>query len=126
VRVVGVFCAHGVAGLSFRTEMVVFFRPTMTPDPYSSEPTADWDLPVPVMSDECLIEPVSSTEPSDLDRQAVITGFLLKFTHLVTVSRLWRVNVRGRMCTIEGEPAVWHAPKSDLTDTLIRVEIVSG
>ena len=61
-----------------------------------------------------------------LDRQAVITGYLLKFTHEVAVSRLWRVEVRGDMCRIEGRPAVWHAPKSDLTDTLIKAEIIHG
>ena len=98
----------------------------MTADPYSAEQSPDWSNPVLMLSDECLVEPVGSREPDDLDRQAVITGYLLKFTHLVAVERTWRANVRGRMCSIEGEPAVWRAPKSDLTDTLIRVEFVNA
>lgn len=112
--------------MSFRTEPVVFYRPGVRLDEYSAAEVDDWDDPVPALTDSCLVEPISSTEPADLDRQAVITGYLLKFTHEVSVSRLWRVEVRGDMCRIEGRPAVWHAPKSDLTDTLIKAEIIHG
>ena len=109
----------------FRLEPVDFLAPRVTTNAYGDR-EEDWSEPVTTGSDAALVEPISSDEPSSLDRMAVTVGYLLKFDHEVPVGRLGRVRVRGRVCSVEGEPAVWRSGITERVDTLVQVRFVDG
>ena len=109
----------------FRLEQVDFLAPQVTTNDYGDR-EEDWSEPVVTGSDAALVEPISSDEPSSLDRKAVTIGYLLKFDHEIHVGRLDRVRVRGRVCSVEGEPAVWRSGITDRVDTLVQTRFVNG
>lgn len=108
------------------SEPVDLLAPTLTPDPYSGGSVESWDAPTTTGTLPALVEPVSSTEPDSLDRQAVITGFRLYFDDEAPLSRLDRVRVRGLICNVEGTPALWRMPVTGEPRTVVAVEIVNG
>ena len=91
-------------------EPVTFYEAGAVSDPYSGEDEQDWDNPVPVLSAAAGVEPLASQEPLQDGRQAVIVGYRLYFDHLVTIDRLWRVDVRGERWKVEGRAASWRNP----------------
>lgn len=91
-------------------EPVTFYAAGTASDPYSGETTDDWANPVAVLTDAAGVEPLSSQEPVQDGRQAVIVGYRLYFDHPVTVDRLWRVDVRGERWKVEGRAAAWRNP----------------
>ncbi len=108
-----------------RREQVEFLAPVVVVDDYGNR-AEDWSDPAVAGTDWALVEPISSSEPSNLDRKAVMTGYLLKFDHELTVSRLDRVRVRGDVCEVEGKPAVWRSGITERVDTLIQVSFTNG
>jgi len=112
------------AGAGF--EPVDMLAPTLTPDPYSGGSVESWEAPSTTGTLSALVEPVSSKEPDNLDRQAVITGYRLYFDGELDVSRLSRVRVRGAVCLVEGFPAVWRMPVTGEARTVMEVSFVNG
>ena len=92
-------------------EPVTFYAAGVVTDPYSGENEAtDWGNSSVALVDSCGIEPVASSEPQQDGRQAVIVGYRLYFDHVVDIDRLWRCEVRGDMCKVNGRPAQWRSP----------------
>lgn len=112
------------AGAGF--EPVDMLAPTLTPDPYSGGSVESWEAPVTTGTLSALVEPVSSKEPDELDRQAVITGYRLYFDQGVPSARLDRVRVRGLVCKVEGTPALWRMPVTGEAKTVVSVSFTDG
>lgn len=108
-------------------EPVTFLRPGTTTDPYSNQTVDDWSTAVAVHDDEAAVEPIASEEPLQDGRQAVIVGFRLYFDHLITLDRLWRVELRGERYEIQGRPAEWRSPFTGWhAGTVVQIGMVGG
>lgn len=92
-------------------EPVTFLEAGPVVDPYSGETVkTDWGNPVTVLEDVCGVAPAGSTEALVDYGQPVDWDYDLIFDHEVSVSRLWRVRVRGEVLAVSGRPAVWRSP----------------
>lgn len=91
-------------------EAVTVLTAGTTLDPYSNEPTADWDHPTAVPVTGVAVEPRPSSEPVQDARNAVTSGFTLYFPPGTPVTAADRVQVRGQVYDVLGEPAVWVNP----------------
>lgn len=79
-------------------------------DPYSNEPSLDWENPVETVVEGVGVEPRPSQEPVQDARNAVTSGYTLYLPSGVTITSRSRVVVRGEVYGVLGEPAVWRSP----------------
>lgn len=108
------------------SEPVEVLAPGSTLDPYSGVDVEDWSTPTVLETLLALVEPVSSIEPGNLDRQAVITGYRLYFDGEPSIGRLSRLRVRGQVRRVSGEPAVWRAPVTGRARTVVEVSLTNA
>lgn len=91
-----------------QTETVTRLRAGTTTDPYSNEPTEDWDTAT-ELDIETLApaEPRPSGEPLQDARNQVVSGWTLYLPEGADVVRLDRMRVRGVVYSVLGDPASW-------------------
>ena len=82
-------------------------RAGVVADPYSGDVSPSWDSPVGVTVSNVLVEPRPSGEPVQDARNAVTSGFTLYMPASADVTAADRVEVRGRVYSVLGEPADW-------------------
>jgi hypothetical protein len=77
-------------------------------DPYSGEPTEDWDNPTTRdVTTIAPLEPRPSQEPVQDARNAVSNGWTVYLPAGDPVSRLNRLRIRGEVYPVQGTPADW-------------------
>lgn len=81
-----------------------------TTDPYSGEPTDDWDTATSVDVTGVAVEPRPSGEPLQDARNQVTSGFTLYMPAGTAITAQNRVTVRGETYDVLGEPAEWRNP----------------
>ena len=91
-------------------ETVTVLAAATSEDEYGNT-VESWDVPTEVaVVDGVGVEPRPVGESFTEDRNAVTSGFTLYMPDWVEVSALHRIEVRGSVYSVLGEPAVWRSP----------------
>lgn len=92
-------------------ETVTRLRATTVLDPYSGEVTGlSWETPDELPIPQVGIEPRPSTEPVQLARNSVVSGFTLYVPTGSDIKAADRMQVRGTIYDVDGDVADWHNP----------------
>ena len=76
-------------------------------DPYSGETRESWTTPARLDVPGVLVEPRPSGEPLQDARNSIVSGFTLYFPAGTILDARSRVEVRGRVHRVMGDPAAW-------------------
>lgn len=91
-----------------RGEDVTVLSPGQIVDAYSGEAAEDWDAPTErVVTTTAPPEPRPSSEPTQVARNSVVSGWTLYFPAGDLVTAHDRIVVRGTTYPVQGEPANW-------------------
>jgi len=105
-------------------ESVVRIRPTASaPDRYGNPTTTDTETTL----TGAAFDPGGSREPVEVGRASVVTTPKLYFQSTPDLTSSDRVRVRGLTYTVEGNPAVWISPFTNVTAGLVvELKAVAG
>lgn len=108
-------------------ETVTRLRAGIATDPYSGEPVHSWTTPARLPINGVAVEPRPSGEPVQDARNAVMSGFTLYMPRGADVTPADRVEVRGQVYAVLGEPADWRSPYTGWAPgVVVQVERVAG
>lgn len=92
-------------------ETVTRLRGIPTADPYSGESTAlDWTTPQTLEIPRCAVDDSKTRETNDVNRNAVVTDFVIWPDAVYDVTAADRLIIRGLTCEIVGRPSTWSNP----------------
>lgn len=109
-------------------ETVILLTAATRTDPYSNEEVIDWSL-TPTETELTTSwppEPRPSSEPAQDARNAVVSGFTLYFDDWPAITPQNRIQVRGELYDVLGEPAEWRWPSGDVAGSVVQVGRTSG
>lgn len=110
-------------------ETVTRLRAAETHDPRSDTYRADWKVPPASTVDMpgWGVDDSRSSEPLEVDRNEVVTDFVLYRDEPADVRPGDRVVVRGFTCEVVGRPARWRNPMTGWNaGFVVRANIVEG
>lgn len=81
-----------------------------TTDPYSGEPSADWENPTERTVDLVGVADGGTAEPLQDARNELNADYDLFFPADDPIARTDRVRVRGDVCEVVGKPFAWRSP----------------
>lgn len=79
-------------------------------DPYSGEPTQDWDTATERDVERVAVGDGGTFEPAQDARNALEADYDLILPTGDPITRFDRVRVRGDVCDVVGKPFLWHSP----------------
>lgn len=98
-----------------------------TTDPYSGDPTEDWDNPTTRTVNGVGVANGGTAEPVEIARNEVDSDFDLFFPADDPVTAQDRVVVRGLTCDVVGRPFRWSNPFTGWTPGLVvKVKVREG
>lgn len=107
------------------SETVTILRGASATDRYRN-PVVDWANPTRTDVDALAVAPTSATEDIAAGRDATVTTFDLYLPATTDLRPTDRVEVRGAVYDVDGEPADWRHPRSGrrpgLVATVRRVD----
>lgn len=110
-------------------ETVTLLGPGSTEDAYGNT-VEDWSTPLTVATvDHCGVEPRPGGETYQNDRNAVTDGFTIydPSNALAVAKATHRLEVRGKVYPLLGQPAVWSSPLTGWAPgTVVQVGGVDG
>lgn len=107
------------------SEAVTVSTPVWTVDDYGNR-VADW-VNATDRAELCGVADAGSTEPLEVDRNAIDADFDLIFDHDPAITAQDRVTVRTLLCEVAGRPFAWRSPFTGWEPgTVVRVKIREG
>lgn len=107
-------------------ETVVRLRAEPTGEDRYHNPIRDWDNADRVDIAGCSIAPRTEGEDTDRGREGVVIGQVVRVPRAVDVLATDRLEVRGELYQVDGEPAHWRSPYTNRQGTEILLRRVEG
>ena len=107
-------------------EAVEYLAPGEQYDRASGELRPDWSAPVVALAAVAAVEPRHEGETDQTYRQANVVGYRLYHKDALSISRTWRVRVRGEVLNVTGRPADWRSPYTGFSGTVVECDFQEG